>query len=80
LAHEFALISLADQICEIPLGFTHISVLKQVNPHRQHGSARWFRACQLAAQSPRGEVLTAHAEARGKMERKKLILRVRAAV
>ena len=48
------------------LGVTRISVLKRGRPDRQHGSARWSRACQLAAQSSCGEVLTAHA-ARGKM-------------
>ena len=46
------------------LDITRISVLKKVSPDRQHGSARWTRACQLAAQSPRGEIVTAQA-ARG---------------
>ena len=33
------------------LDITRISVLKKVSPDRQHGSARWTRACQqLAAQ------------------------------
>jgi hypothetical protein len=38
---------------------THTSALKKVNPDRQHGSARWTRARQLAVQSPRGEIATA---------------------
>jgi hypothetical protein len=46
------------------LDVARISVLKKVSPDRQHGSARWTRACQLAAQSPRGEIVTAQA-ARG---------------
>ena len=48
------------------LGITRISVLKNVGLDQQHGSARWSRACQRAAQSPRGGVLTTQA-ARGKM-------------
>jgi hypothetical protein len=48
------------------LGIARISKLKRGGPDQQHGSARWSRACQLAAQSSRGEVLSAHA-ARGKM-------------
>jgi hypothetical protein len=47
------------------LGITRISVLKKVGLDQQHGSARWSCACQRAAQSPRGGVLTAQA-ARGK--------------
>jgi hypothetical protein len=51
------------------LGITRISVFKNISPDRQlHGSARWSRACQLAAQSPRGEFLAAHAATRGKMD------------
>jgi hypothetical protein len=41
------------------MDITRMSVLKKVSPDRQHGSARWTRACQLAAQSPRGEIVTA---------------------
>ena len=48
------------------LDITRISVLKKVSPDRQHGSARWTRACQLAAQSPRGEIVTAQT-ARGQL-------------
>ena len=50
------------------LGITRISILKRGGPDQQHGSARLSRACQLATQSSRGEVLTARA-ARGKMEK-----------
>jgi hypothetical protein len=50
------------------LGVTYISVFKNNSPDRQHAPARWPRACQLAAQSPRGDFLAAHAAARGKMD------------
>ena len=43
------------------LGITRISVLKNVGMDQQHGSARWSCACQRAAQSPRGGVLTVQA-------------------
>ena len=48
------------------LDITRISVLIKVSPDWQHGPTRWTRACQLAAQSPRGEVVTAQA-ARGQL-------------
>jgi hypothetical protein len=49
------------------LDITRISVLKKVSPDRQHGSARWTRACQLAAaQSPHGEIVTTQT-ARGQL-------------
>ena len=49
----------ADDSKKFQPGCPRISVLKKVSPDRQHESAWWTRACQLAAQSPRGEIVTA---------------------
>jgi hypothetical protein len=53
---------IAEMIVKISsLGITRISVLKKVCLDQKHGSAWWSRACQRAAQSPRGGFLTAPA-------------------
>ena len=55
-----------DDSKKFQLGCHPFLSIKKICLDQQHGSARWSRACQRAAQSPRGGVLTTQA-ARGKM-------------